>query len=59
MAKIIESTQDWISDLAKESLVLINQPLPDLTNEELDRISKIENNLKKIEILSRKELGKF
>ena len=46
--------QNWINDLAKDSLNLVNQPLPDLTNEELDRISTLENNLKKIEILSRR-----
>ena len=46
--------QNWINDIAMESLGLLNQSLPDLTNEELDRINKIENNLKKIEILSRR-----
>ena len=49
-----ETIQNWINDIAKESLGLINQPLPDLTNEELDRVSKLESNIEKIEILSRR-----
>ena len=48
-----EYIQKWINNIAKESLVLIGQPLPDLTQEELDRVSTLENNLEKIEILSR------
>ena len=49
-----DRVQEWINDLTRESLVLLNQPLPDLTNDELDRISKIEANLEKIELMSRR-----
>ena len=52
MTIIVKDVQEWINDLAIESLNLINQPLPDLTNEELDRVSKLETNIKKIVILS-------
>ena len=49
-----EFIQKWINDIVKESLVLIGQPLPDLTQEELDRVRILDNNLEKIEILSRR-----